>query len=222
MPNHTANNFNVAGPKNDVLRFIAAVKTVKTDIDFNGVNPMPVELKDTTKPTRIQTQKEIDKTWSEWNQRKEAGNLASYEKDRPFDLGITQTQANDLVNKYGYANWYDWCVANWGTKWNAYEAGEWSVTEHGDDTAHATIYYTTAWSPATALWMCVSKDYPTIRFYHEFADEGGSFLGSETIVNGAIIDEEELDWNSDDGITLREGLGRYSPEDDEENNQIEA
>ena len=27
--------------------------------------------------------------------------------------------------------------------------------------------------------------------------------------------EEELDWDSDDGIELREGLGRYWPEDDE-------
>ena len=26
---------------------------------------------------------------------------------------------------------------------------------------------------------------------------------------------KELDWDSDDGIELREGLGRYWPEDDE-------
>jgi len=222
MPNHTANNFVIQGPADDINRFIAAVKTDDADIDFNGVSPIPEELKGITSPTRIQTQEEVDKAWADWYKCREAGTLASYEKHRPWSVGITQTQANDLVTKYGYANWYDWCVANWGTKWNAYDAREWSVTEHGDGTAHATIYYETAWSPATALWLRVSKNYPTIQFYHEFADEGGAFLGSETIVNGVIIDEEELDWNSDDGITLREGLGRYYPEDEEENNQIEA
>ena len=66
------------------------------------------------------------------------------------------------------------------------------------------------------LRLMLSKEYPKCEFYHEFADEGGSFLGSETIVDGRIISEEELDWDSDDGIELREGLGRYWPEDAEE------
>ena len=220
MPNHTANNFVIQGPVADINRFIAAVKTDETDIDFNGVSPMPVELKGTTSPTRIVTQEEVDKAWSDWNTRKEAGTLDSHEKDKPWGLGITQAQANELMNKYGATNWYDWCNTNWGTKWGAYDAREWSVTEHGDGSGHATIYYETAWSPATALWLRVSKDYPTIRFYHEFADEGGAFLGSETIVNGEIIDTEELEWDSDDGIVLREGLGRYWPEDAED--EVEA
>ena len=43
----------------------------------------------------------------------------------------------------------------------------------------------------------MSKNYSTLEFYHEFADEGGAFLGSETIVDGRFISEEELDWDSD-------------------------
>jgi len=222
MPNHTANNFVIQGPVADINRFVDAVKTAETNINFNGVYPMPEELKGTTSPTRIVTQEEVDKAWSDWNKRKEAGTLDSHEKDRPRGLGITQVQADELMKKHGAINWYDWCNTNWGTKWGAYDASEWSVTEHGDGTAHGTIYYETAWSPATALWLRVSKDYPTIQFYHEFADEGGSFLGSETIVNGAIIDEQVFDWDSDDGIALREDLGRYWPEDEEENNEVEA
>jgi len=220
MPNHTANNFVIQGPVADINRFISAVKTDETELDFNGVYPMPVELKGTSSPTRIQTQEEVDYAWSDWNKRKEAGTLASHEKDKPWGLGLTMEQAMCLLEKYGVTNWYDWCITNWGTKWNAYDAREWSVTEHGDGTAHGTIYYETAWSPATALWLRVSKDYPTLEFYHEFVDEGGMFLGSETIVNGEIIDEEELEWDSDDGITLRESLGRYWPEDEE--NEVEA
>ena len=134
-------------------------------------------------------------------------------------LGITQAKHDEFILKYGYDNWYDWCVFHWGTKWNAYDVTEWSINENGDNSS-ATIYYETAWSPVTALWLSVSKDYPTLEFYHEFADEGGGFLGSETIVDGRIISEEEFEWDSDDGIELREGLGRYWPEDAED--EVEA
>ena len=215
MPNHTANNFTVTGPKADVLRFVAQIKGNDSEIDFNKVLPIPDELRGTSSPSRIMTQEEIDKIWAEWNKRKDEGKLSSFEMERPMGLGITQAKYDEFILKYGYADWYDWSIFNWGTKWNAYDVTEWSINECSEYTASATIYYETAWSPATALWLNVSKNYPTLEFYHEFADEGGAFLGSETIVDGRFISEEELDWDSDDGIELREGLGRYWPEDDE-------
>lgn len=220
MPNHTANNFTVTGPKDDVLRFVAQIKGTDSDIDFNKVLPIPDELRGTSSPSRIQTQEEIDQIWAEWNKRKDEGKLSSFEMERPMGLGITQAKYDEFILKYGYADWYDWSIFNWGTKWNAYDVTEWSINECSEYTASATIYYETAWSPATALWLNVSKNYPTLEFYHEFADEGGAFLGSETIVDGRFISEEELEWDSDDGIELREGLGRYWPEDAED--EVEA
>ena len=222
MPNHTANNFTVTGPKDDVLRFVAQIKGTDSEIDFNKVLPIPNDLRGTSSPSRIQTQEEIDKIWAEWNKRKDEGKLSSFEMERPMGLGITQAKYDEFILKYGYADWYDWSIFNWGTKWNAYDVTEWSINEghwNGENSS-ATIYYETAWSPATALWLNVSKDYPTLDFYHEFADEGGSFLGSETIRDGRIISSEEYDWESDDGIELREGLGRYWPEDAED--EVEA
>lgn len=221
MPNHTANNFTVTGPKADVLRFVAQARGNdvttgdRTDLDFNKLLPIPKELIGTSSPSRIMTQQEIDKIWADWREKKNKGEVGSFEMERPFGLGITQAKYDEFILKYGYADWYDWCIFHWGTKWNAYDVTEWSINECSEYTTSATIYYETAWSPATALWLNVSKDYPTLEFYHEFADEGGGFLGSETIVDGRIISDEELEWDSDDGIELREGLGRYWPEDDE-------
>lgn len=40
MPNHTANNFTVTGPKDDVLRFVAQIKGTDSEIDFNKVLPI--------------------------------------------------------------------------------------------------------------------------------------------------------------------------------------
>ena len=216
MPNHTANNLTVHGPAADVLRFVAQAKSEDRELDFNRLVPMPEDLRGTSSPARIQTQEEIDKTWADWREKTNKGELGSFEKERPFGLGITQAKYDELMAKYGCADWYEWAIRNWGTKWNAYDVTEWGIVSQDKGELSASIYYETAWSPVTQLLLTVSRDYPTLEFYHEFADEGGSFLGSEVILNGQIISEEELDWNSDDGITLREGLGRYFPEDEEE------
>jgi hypothetical protein len=220
MPNHISTNFRVTGPTAEVKRFIKDAAGKDSVLSLDSLLPMPSELLMVSSPVRIMTQEEIDQIWVEWNKRKDEGKLSSFEMERPMGLGITQAKYDEFILKYGYADWYDWSIFNWGTKWNAYDVTEWSINECSEYTASATIYYETAWSPATALWLNVSKEYPTLEFYHEFADEGGAFLGSETIVDGRFISEEELDWDSDDGIELREGLGRYWPEDAED--EVEA
>ena len=121
MPNHTANNFTITGPKDDVLRFVAQSKGNDSELDFNKLLPIPDDLRGTRSPTRIISQEEIDTMWADWNKRKAEGTLSEFEKERPMGLGITQAQSSELVAKYGYDNWYDWSVFNWGTKWNAYD-----------------------------------------------------------------------------------------------------
>jgi len=225
MPNHTANNVTITGPKDTVLAFTTMAKNTSQDFSLNSFLPIPSELKNTTSPVRIMSQSEIDDMWTEWRKKKESKcdtgpmGLHSYEKDAPFGLGITQETYYTLVKKYGVSNWYDWCLINWGTKWDCYNVGEWGVDS---ETSAATIYYETAWSPITIFWQTISQKYPDCEFRHEFADEGGEFLGSETIMNGRIIDSDEFEWDSADGIKLLERLGRYCFENEIEENVDEA
>lgn len=216
MPNHTANNFTVTGPVADVKRFLKQAAGSDKELSFDSLLPLPTVLKGSTAPVRIQTQAEIDATWAEWNKRKDEGKLEKWELEqgRPMGLGVTQETYDTLMKEYGVSNWYDWSILNWGTKWDCYDVREWNIAV-ADEEMTATIYYETAWSPATQLWLTVSQQYPTLTFFHEFADEGGGFLGDETIHNGTVVEENEYDWDEDDGITLREGLGRYWPEDEE-------
>jgi len=50
------------------------------------------------------------------------------------------------LETYGYANWYDYCVAEWGTKW---DAGTATYDIKGNQ---VTIYFDTAWSPPIGIY----------------------------------------------------------------------
>jgi hypothetical protein len=85
----------------------------------------------------------------------------------------------------------------------------------------ASINYETAWSPATAFYLHISKLYPCLKFKQKYADEGGGFLGYNMIYKGEIIEDVDYEWRSEEGILLREDLGCYSDEEDEEDEEDE-
>ena len=86
---------------------------------------------------------------------------------------LTLTYAHNK-EKFGYAHWYDWCIANWGTKWDA------KVEQFDDEDPKAVyVYFETAWSPPTAFleWFC--QQHPDTIFDCEY-DEEGCFFEGET------------------------------------------
>lgn len=223
MPNHTTTILEVRGKsKKDVKAFVDAIKTGKKiergflekelidEYDFERLFPMPEELRGTISPTKIVSQEEYDKAVK----AKKVAEAAEENAD-PFirTLPITQEMSDRFRAEYGYDNWYDWMCENYGTKWGMYD-----VEFGGFDTRGlvAKFFYSTAWSPASQYFLHVSKQFPTLTFQHFYADEGGGFLGHETFKNGKCVEQTELDWDGDEGIELRERLGVYYPEDEEE------
>ena len=72
--------------------------------------------------------------------------------------------------KHGYASWYDWCVENWGTKWDLCEV---SIERH--DEHRATLNFDTAWSPPLAAYeKLMEMGFEIEAFYYE---PGMSFAG---------------------------------------------
>jgi len=51
-----------------------------------------------------------------------------------------------LIEKYGYADWYSFCVAEWGTKWDISSG---TIQEAGP--GYIIASFDTAWSPPIAL-----------------------------------------------------------------------
>jgi hypothetical protein len=87
--------------------------------------------------------------------------------------------ADDNVKNHGYANWYDFCAAEWGTKWGAYEL---VVCTSNEDCLE--LSYDTAWSPATPVLTKLSKMYPKLNFEQHVLDEGMGFAGTQEFKDG--------------------------------------
>lgn len=121
-----------------------------------------------------------------------AGGICRYYKPMPQELEgttspqrvgdtITKEKSEELKEKYGCDDWYDWCNANWGTKWGCYDL------EIDDD----HLRFTTAWAPMEELIIKqMAQDFPDM--FWSFEEEQG--WGAEiSIEGGDIIDVKDYD-----------------------------
>ena len=218
MPNHVSTILVVKGSKKDVAAFLAAIKTgkkvkhdylfdgEKDEYDFDLLLPVPEELVNTTSPTRIVSKQEYDKAVAE-----RAALPPDSAELRFCSLPITQEMSDDYKERFGYDNWYDWRLNFYGTKWGMYDV-QLSFEKAGE----ATFSYNTAWSPASDYFLTISEKFPKLSFYHEFADEGGGFVGYETIKNGEVVEVLDCAWESEKGIEIRQNVGYYYEEDEDD------
>jgi len=84
-----------------------------------------------------------------------------------FQADSPEKQA--LLEKYGYTDWYGWCIDNWGTKWNS-NAIDWS---REDDTISFT--FDTAWGPPIALFDEIQAQGYFVQA--KYLEEGMQFTG---------------------------------------------
>ena len=97
---------------------------------------------------------------------------------------------------YQYDNWYEWRIANWGTKW---DIGELQI-----DRTRRGIYlnYETAWAPNVNFWTYFSTLYPTLKITHHFVEEGMCFIGQVLYKDG---DADEISRNISDEDYIKAG-----------------
>lgn len=89
--------------------------------------------------------------------------------------GLLGTKEREL---YGNNNWYDWSIANWGTKWNAY------CFSHNDN----EIAFQTAWCAPHPVLKELSHMFPGVYITHLWADEDiGNNCGTREYLNGEIV-----------------------------------
>ena len=180
MPNHVTNRLTIVGDEQEVAKCLAEIKGTQEDqfIDFNTFAPIPKELEGTRSPTKIISQEDYD----DQEKRIAHNELTEIEKSWGVSRGITKEMSEKFQEEFGYDNWYDWQIANWGTKWNAYD--QYKIE------GESTIEFSTAWSTPYHAITALSVKYPTLRFEVEFADEDfGHNVGKYTFEDGECVDE---------------------------------
>jgi hypothetical protein len=92
------------------------------------------------------------------------------------------------LKQYGHTSWYEWSIAEWGTKWNAYEVNRVNDT---------TIRFQTAWS-APLKWLArLAEKFPNERIAIRWADEDfGNNVGAITINEDGSVSGDKIENDS--------------------------
>lgn len=113
--------------------------------------------------------------------------LFDFDKEKQFtSINELGKQYVENIKKYNFPQWYDWCVKNWGTKWNVEEDVDIVYDKNIDE---YDISFQTAWSVPTGIVkryseLCEDDE----EFYWEYEDE--DYDGTHILrkINVEIID----------------------------------
>ena len=96
-----------------------------------------------------------------------------------------------LQAKYGSGDWYDWCVSNWGVKWNSYDNNLNTDTRDYNGVGSIMLCFQTAWTIPEGIFLELMELYPELTFEVECLEEGGGFAGTIVYAEG-FADESQL------------------------------
>jgi hypothetical protein len=139
----------------------------------------------------------------------------------PVEQKELERKTAENVEKYGYGNWYDYCVGEWGTKWDVGLDG--STDIHPDGKMLHT-YFDSAWAPPvgayeklTQLGFTVGAMYyePGMAYCGTWDSETGD---SEYNLEGMSAEqvESELPYELDEAFGISEGIREYEAENEED------
>lgn len=192
MPNHVTNLLTVdAGTPEKSKELLDNLLDDDNNLDFEKLIPMPDGLRNFTPHSTIEliANAELDTPLPDnpllaalrQSNRENYANKEVSPEDR-----IAIDQFKDNVKTCGYGYWYDWRIANWGTKWNSYD---------GERVNDNTIRFDTAWSIPMGIYEKLEEMYPDVKFNLQFADEDlGSNCGTIHFGNCTEFIDVSKDW----------------------------
>lgn len=169
MPNWCSNSVTIS--HSDPVRITELAQAMREGRFLKHVLPVPQQLIDTV-----------------------AGSVGG-----PEDYEQRLLEFRQQLNRefFGYSNWYDFQVANWGTKWDVDCDGGVEVSEDGKT---VTASFDSAWSPPIGIYNeLVGQDYGVAAYYYE---PGMCFVGKW--VDG---DDQYYEFGDHDSNTVRDVIG---------------
>ena len=139
----------------------------------------------------------------------------------PVAQAELEAKSKANIEKYGVANWYDFNVAKWGTKWEI--GGDGIEAERDEDGLGFSAPFESAWSPPIAVCEAlVEQGFEVVLYYYE---PGMGYCGK--FEDGYDEYYEYSDENSktvrtaigsdlDDMFGISESMAEYEAENEEE------
>ncbi len=133
----------------------------------------------------------------------------------PRELGdaIANGQPDaEMIEKYGYSSWYDYCVNEWGTKW---DVGEDGATDIHPDGTMLNTYFDSAWSPPIGAYEKLEQlGFTVDAYYYEggMAYAGTYSNGNEDSISleGMTADQVEREYPElDECFGISESMREY-------------
>lgn len=108
-------------------------------------------------------------------------------------------------------NWYDWCVSNWGTKWDLHEVFI------GDDTEEDSIQFSfdTAWAPPIEAFRHWAEQDGRVTYRLTYMEPGIGFVGWDSY-DGEYFDEDYVEQGQDEERFWEMAAEEFGYERDEE------
>lgn len=204
MPNHVANHISLQGDPEKIRSMLEAIQSDELgvgSVDFNKIIPMPKSL-------NIEAGSRTDRGLKAYRNfievytfgRSADDTLKALENIPAESEKVFLRQRTDIrreewelgktawnnIRQFGTPTWYEWCVRNWGTKWNAYGYDEGGVDYHDGD----SLRFQTAWSAPHPVLEKLTEMFPDIELEHEWADEDiGQNCGRYSYKAGERIEE---------------------------------
>lgn len=203
MPNHVTNRLEIIADNETVQKVMNFLKGVNEEdgtpchIDFNKIITMPKELL-----IEASSSGKLGMEYLTAMQRKPLytqDDLATIqrveelqEKNRKEVLQLGASYLSNL-EKYGYPTWYEWSIATWGTKWNAYD----QYLEEPN-----ILWFNTAWESVPLLIQKLSEVFPEVELHYAYADENLGFNVGRGIIQNGEIDMTIPDGGSNEAFEI--------------------
>ena len=118
----------------------------------------------------------------------------------------------------GFDNWYDWQVANWGTKWDPDLQGA------DFDGTTLSVSFDSAWSPPMAFYQWLHEQGYEVHanYYEPGMDFGGFYTNGEDVFIEDVSNtarQDEAEWDDDfrelnEIYGIAEEIAMYDEEED--------
>jgi hypothetical protein len=144
-----------------------------------------------------------------------------------FSSGDEQRKLDEQIAKnletYGFKDWYEFCVNQWGTKWDI-NGGE--IT--GESDTCLTMYFDTAWSPPIEAYRKLDElGFNIEAMYYE---SGMGFCGeyttrhgddSMTIIGDSTWVEANVPSNINEAFNISENMAEWEEENEDDEDESE-